>query len=193
MVTTGRILRTGAATMIAALALLGAACAPSPDGAPDPSMFDGGTYAIDVDVESQTHSVEYMLWGFVSCTTTVTSPAVDLSGTVTLAPAEMPEGLTSVRIPSASVQIPRATISVGSLSLSCDGHHIASVGLTLQFSAAASMQSATLDTVAGTVTLADPTLTITDASVTFTGDGAGLAPVQLDPITVTVPTLQVDL
>ena len=191
MVTTGRILRTGAATLIAAVALLSAACAPPPDGTPESSMFDGGTYAIEVDVESQSHSVDYMLWDLIPCTTTVTSPAVDLDGTVTLAPAEMADGLTSVRIPSASVQIPRATITVGSLSLSCDGHHIGSVGLTLQFSAAASVQSATLDTVAGTVTLADPTLTITDASVAFTG--AGLEPVQLDPITVTVPTISVDL
>lgn len=191
MVTTGRFLRAGVATLIAAVALLSAACAPPPDGAPEASMFDGGTYAIEVDVESQTHSVEYMLWGVVSCTTTVTSPAVDLSGTMTLAPAEMPDGLSSVRIPSASVQIPQANISVGSLSLSCDGHHIGKVGLTLQFSAAASVQSATLDIVAGTVTLADPTLTITDASVAFTG--SGLEPVQLDPITVTVPTISVDL
>lgn len=154
-------------------------------------MFDGGTYAIEVDVESQTHSVDYMLWGIFRCTTTVTSPAVDLSGTMTLAPAEMPDGLSSVRIPSASVQIPSATISVGSLSLNCDGHQVASIGLSLQFSAAASVQSATLDTIAGTVTLADPTLTITDASVTFTGAAAGTVP--LDPITVTVPTISVDL
>jgi hypothetical protein len=193
MVTTGRILRTGAAALIAAVALLGAACTPPPEGTPESSMFDGGTYAIEVDVESQSHSVDYMLWGLVSCTTTVTSPAVDLSGTMTLAPAEMPDGLTSVRIPSASVQIPRANISVGSLSLSCDGHHIGTVGLAMQFSAAGSVQSATLDTVARTVTLSDPTLSITDATVTFDGTAAGNAPVALDPITVTVPTISIDL
>jgi hypothetical protein len=193
MVTTGRILRAGAATLIAAIALLSAACAPPPDGAPEASMFDGGTYDVEVVVESQSISTEFTVLGLTRCTTTAVTPAVDLRGTMTLAPAEMPDGLTSVRIPSASVTIPRATISAGSLSLNCDGHHIGTIGLSVQFSAAASVQSATLDTVARTVTLADPTLSITDALVTFSGAPAGTAPVPLDPITVTVPTISVDL
>lgn len=193
MVTTGRILRAGAATLVAAIALLGAACAPPPDAVAAPSMFDGGTYEFEVVVESQTVTTEFSVLGLTRCTTTAVTPSVDLRGTMTLAPAELPDGLTSVRIPSASVQIPRATVSAGSLSLSCDGHHIGTIGLSVQFSAAASVQSATLDTVARTVTLADPTLSITDALVTFTGAPAGTAPVPLDPITITVPTIDVDV
>lgn len=193
----GRIVRRTAAVVLAVVTLASLGCAAPPEGAQDPagtpSWFAGGTFPIDVSVPPQTASATFpVLWGLATCTSTVTTPSVEIPGaTATLAAVELDPFAGTVTIPHASVVLPRSTISAGSLSLSCDGHHIGTVGLAIEFEGSASAGTARLDTVTRTVTVTDPTLSITDGSVTFGGAGSGAAPVPLDPFEVTVPTFRV--
>lgn len=181
--------RTAAVAAVAVLGVAGVACTPPPES----EMFDGGTYPIEIEVAPQTVTNEFDLLGLVQCSTTATTPEVDIDGSLTLAPAELSPDATQVTIPSASLALPASRVSVGSFSLTCDGEHVGTLGLVLEFSAAASVQTAVLDTEARTVTLTDPTLTVTDARVSFAGAPEGTPPVELDPIDVTVPTISVPL
>lgn len=199
-----RAARVAMSAALCAVALLGAACAPDPgplgpaeseQEAAAPDWFAGGTFPIEVSLPARTVSTTFALFGGpTTCTTTVVTPSVELPGaTVTLAPVEIDPSGASVTIPSASVDLPRATISLGSLTLRCDGHHIGSIGMSVQFDGAASVGTARLDVATNTVTLTDPTLSITNASLRFTGAPAGLGPVPLDPYHLTVPSVDVPL
>ncbi len=187
----------GAALLVAlVMALAGSACAPSPDGStgltPD-QLFGGGSYPIELVVEPQTLTSEFSFFGLATCTSTVVTPSADLTGTLTLTPAEMSPDLRIVTIPGATLELPGSTISLGSVSLTCDGTRIGTAGLSLRFDGAASVQAAVLDTDAATVTLADPTIELTNVQVSFSGAAAGTPPLDLDPITLAIPTLDVDL
>jgi hypothetical protein len=188
----GRIVRHVSIMGIAVLAMAASACTPPPEGdAPD--LFEGGTYSIDVVVEPQTVTTEFSLFGLATCTSTAVTPSVDLHGSLTVAPAELDPALSRLSIPGASLDLPGSTVSAGSLSLACNGNHLGTIGVSLQFDGAASVQDAVLDTAAGTISLSDPTITLTNVRATFAGAPAGTAPTQLDPITVAVPTIDVDV
>ena len=178
--------------MIAVVCWLASACAPPPEGTAA-DLFEGGTYPIDVVVEPQTVTTEFSLFGLATCTSTAVTPSVDLHGSLTVAPAELDPAMSRVSIPGATLELPGSTVSAGSLSLTCNGTHLGTIGVSLQFDGAASVQAAVLDTTAGTISLTDPTLTLTNVRATFAGAPAGTAPTPLDPITVTVPTVDVDV
>lgn len=179
-----------AAVAVAAVAMTG--CTPPP-ASEAVDLFEGGTYPVEIVVTPQTVTTEFSLFGLTTCTSTAVTPSVDVHGTLTVAPAELDPGLTRVTIPGATLELPGSTVSAGSLSLTCNGTAIGTIGVSLQFDGAASVQAAVLDTVAGTVSLTDPTITLTDVRATFAGAPAGTAPTPLDPITVTVPDIDVEV
>ena len=168
------------------------ACAPPP-AAEAVDLFEGGTYPVEIVVAPQTVTTEFSLFGLVSCTSTSVTPSVDVRGTLTVAPAELDPAITRVTIPGASLDLPGATVSAGSLSLTCDDTVLGTIGVSLQFDAAAAVRSVVLDTEAGTLSLAEPTLTLTEVRATFAGAPAGTAPTPLAPISVTVPSIDVEL
>lgn len=186
------VVRASVVAVIAAVAVVAAACAPPPE-ADVADWYEGGTYPIELVVEPQTVTTEFTVFGLVECTSSAVTPSLDLRGTLTVAPAQLDPAASSVVIPGATVELPGASVSAGSLSLTCNGTHIGTVGVSLAFDAAASVRSVVLDTQAGSLTLADPTLTLTDVRATFAGAPSGTEPLPLDPITVTVPTLDVAL
>lgn len=191
-VPTVRVLRAASIAAMAVMALALGACTAPPEGeAPD--LFAGGTYAIDIVVEPQTVTTEFSFLGLATCTATSVTPSVDVHGTLTVAPAELDPSLSRVTIRGASLELPGSTVSAGSLSLRCNDTHVGTIGVSLQFDGAASVRSVVLDPAAGTLTLADPSITLTDVRATFAGVPAGTAPTQLGPITVTVPTIDVDV
>jgi hypothetical protein len=175
---------------VAVTAAVATACAPPPE-ADLGDMFEGGTYPVEIVVEPQTVTTEFSLFGLVNCTSTSVTPSVDIRGSLTVAPAELDPGLTEVTIPGASLELPASTVSAGSLTLSCNGSQLGTIGVSLQFDGAASVQAAVLDLAAGTISLGDPTITLTNVRATFAGAPAGTAPTPLAPITVTVPTIDV--
>lgn len=179
-----------AATAVATMAV--SACAPAPADGPT-SMFEGGTFAVDVVVEPQTVTTEFSLFGLTTCTSTTVTPSVDVHGTLTVAPAELDASFSRITIPGASLELPGSTVSAGSLSLTCNGTNLGTLGVSLQFDGAASVQSVVLDPGAGTLSLTSPTVTLTDVRATFAGAPPGTAPTPLAPITVTVPDVAVDL
>jgi hypothetical protein len=185
-----RPMRTWAVALVAVAAAALAACTPAPESSVS-DLFEGGTYPVEVVIEPQTVTTEFSLLGLVDCTSTSVTPSVDLRGTLTVAPAELDPGLTRATIPGASLELPASTVSAGSLSLSCNGTHLATIGVALQFDGAAAVQTAVLDVPTGTLSLMDPTLTLTNVRATFAGAPAGAAPTPLDPITVTIPTIDV--
>jgi hypothetical protein len=191
-----RRVRAGAITLIALTTLAVSACAPPPEGGPADvpdaaTLFEGGSFPVEIVVEPQTVTTEFSLFGMATCTSTSVTPSVDLRGALTVAPAELDPDLTRVTIPGATLELPDATVSAGSLSLSCNGAHLGTIGVSLQFDALASVQSVVLDTGTGTLTLTDPTITLTDVRATFAGGPPGAAPMPLEPVTVTVPTIDV--
>lgn len=187
-----RAVRTASITIGAVVMLAVSACAPPP-AAEAVDLFEGGTYPVEIVVAPQTVTTEFSLFGLVSCTSTSVTPSVDVRGTLTVAPAELDPAITRVTIPGASLDLPGATVSAGSLSLSCDDTVLGTIGVSLQFDAAAAVRSVVLDTEAGTLSLAEPTLTLTEVRATFAGAPAGTAPTPLAPISVTVPSIDVDL
>lgn len=191
-----RYVRGAAVAALAAVAVLAGACAPAPGADPGEAvadLFEGGTYPIAVDVAPQTYTAEFDVFGMATCTATATTAEVDIDGSLTLQPAELAPGLDRVTIPGAVLELPGSRVSAGSLSLSCDGQHVGSIGVSIEFDGSASVQSAVLDVPSGTVSLTDPTISVTNARVTFAGGPGGSTPVPLDPITVTVPTVSVDV
>ncbi len=187
-----RAVRTASITIGAVVMLAVSACAPPP-AAEAVDLFEGGTYPVEIVVAPQTVTTEFSLFGLVSCTSTSVTPSVDVRGTLTVAPAELDPAITRVTIPGASLDLPGATVSAGSLSLSCDDTVLGTIGVSLQFDAAAAVRSVVLDTEAGTLSLAEPTLTLTEVRATFAGAPAGTAPTPLAPISVTVPSIDVEL
>ena len=187
-----RAVRTASITIGAVVMLAVSACAPPP-AAEAVDLFEGGTYPVEIVVAPQTVTTEFSLFGLVSCTSTSVTPSVDVRGTLTVAPAELDPAITRVTIPGASLDLPGATVSAGSLSLTCDDTVLGTIGVSLQFDAAAAVRSVVLDTEAGTLSLAEPTLTLTEVRATFAGAPAGTAPTPLAPISVTVPSIDVDL
>lgn len=179
------------AVAVAALLLTAAACTP----APGTTLFEGGTYDIDVVIPPQSFSSTFDVFeGLGTCTVTATTPSVDIpDATLTLPPAELDLAQAVAVIPSAVVELPSATVSVGSVSLSCFGFHLFTVGFSISVEGSVSVQQATLDITTGKVVLADPTLTVTDAWVTFAGAPPEMEPVRLDPFTVTIPSIDVRL
>ena len=127
------------------------------------------------------------------CTVTAVTPSVDLRGTLTVGPAEMSPELRFVEIPGATLDLPGSTISAGSASLTCDGELVGALGLSLRFDAGASVQSAVLDTTERTLTLSEPTITLTDVQVVLGGPAGATPPIDLDPITMSVPTLDIGI
>ena len=166
---------------------------PVDPGPPAFDLFEGGTYPIEIAVAPQTVTTDVDLFGLAQCEATTTTPSIDIDGTLTVAPAEIAPGLDRVVIPGATLELPGSRVSVGSLSLTCDGEHVGSIGVSVEFDATASVGAAVLDVGAASLSLADPTISITDASATFAGGPAGDTVVELDPITVTVPTVSVDV
>ena len=187
-----RAVRTASITIGAVVMLAVSACAPPP-AAEAVDLFEGGTYPVEIVVAPQTVTTEFSLFGLVSCTSTSVTPSVDVRGTLTVAPAELDPAITRVTIPGASLDLPGATVSAGSLSLTCDDTVLGTIGISLQFDAAAAVRSVVLDTEAGTLSLAEPTLTLTEVRATFAGAPAGTAPTPLAPISVTVPSIDVEL
>lgn len=187
-----RAVRTASITIGAVVMLAVSACAPPP-AAEAVDLFEGGTYPVEIVVAPQTVTTEFSLFGLVSCTSTSVTPSVDVRGTLTVAPAELDPAITRVTIPGASLDLPGATVSAGSLSLACDDTVLGTIGVSLQFDAAAAVRSVVLDTEAGTLSLAEPTLTLTEVRATFAGAPAGTAPTPLAPISVTVPSIDVEL
>ncbi len=187
-----RAVRTASITIGAVVMLAVSACAPPP-AAEAVDLFEGGTYPVEIVVAPQTVTTEFSLFGLVSCTSTSVTPSVDVRGTLTVAPAELDPAITRVTIPGASLDLPGATVSAGSLSLTCDDTVLGTIGVSLQFDAAAAVRSVVLDTEAGTLSLAEPTLTLTEVRATFAGAPAGTAPTPLAPISVTVPSIDVEL
>ncbi len=166
---------------------------PVDPGQPAADLFEGGTYPIEIAVAPQTVTTQFDAFGLAQCEATTTTPSVDIDGTLTVAPAEIAPGLDRVVIPGATLELPGSRVSVGSLSLTCDGEHVGSIGVSVEFDATASVGAAVLDVGAASLSLADPTISITDASARFAGGPAGDTVVELDPITVTVPTVSVDV
>jgi len=190
----GRMVRGALVAAATLVALVASACAPTPDGAADPTpedLFAGGTYPIELVVEPQTVTNEFSLFGMSTCTVTAVTPSVDLRGTLTVGPAEMSPELRFVEIPGATLDLPGSTISAGSASLTCDGELVGALGLSLRFDAGASVQSAVLDTTERTLTLSEPTITLTNVQVVLGGPAGTTPPIDLDPITVSVPTLDI--
>ena len=187
-----RAVRTASITIGAVVMLAVSACAPPP-AAEAVDLFEGGTYPVEIVVAPQTVTTEFSLFGLVSCTSTSVTPSVDVRGTLTVAPAELDPAITRVTIPGASLDLPGATVSAGSLSLTCDDTVLGTIGVSLQFDAAAAVRSVVVDTHAGTLSLAEPTLTLTEVRATFAGAPAGTAPTPLAPISVTVPSIDVEL
>ena len=187
-----RAVRTASITIGAVVMLAVSACAPPP-AAEAVDLFEGGTYPVEIVVAPQTVTTEFSLFGLVSCTSTSVTPSVDVRGTLTVAPAELDPAITRVTIPGASLDLPGATVSAGSLSLTCDDTVLGTIGVSLQFDAAAAVRSVVLDTEGGTLSLAEPTLTLTEVRATFAGAPAGTAPTPLAPISVTVPSIDVEL
>ena len=144
-----RAVRTASITIGAVVMLAVSACAPPP-AAEAVDLFEGGTYPVEIVVAPQTVTTEFSLFGLVSCTSTSVTPSVDVRGTLTVAPAELDPAITRVTIPGASLDLPGATVSAGSLSLSCDDTVLGTIGVSLQFDAAAAVRSVVLDTEAGT-------------------------------------------
>lgn len=177
------------AVVATALLLTAVACTP----APGTTLFDGGTYDIEVVIPSQSFSTTFDVFeGLGSCTTTATTPAVDIpDATATLPPAELDLAESTAVIPSAVIELPSATVSAGSLSLSCFGFHLLTIGFSVSVEGSVTVQQATLDLATGKVTLSDPTLTVTEAWVTFAGAPPEMEPVRLEPFTVTLPTIDV--
>lgn len=185
-----RRLRAGAITLLALGALVAGACTPPPEPTPT-DWFEGGTYPVEVIVASRTVTTEFSWFGLATCTSTAVTPSVELRGTLTVAAVELDPAAATVTIPGASLELPSSTVSAGSWSLTCDGTHLGTIGVSLQFDAAASVRSVVLDPSASTLRLADPTLALTGIRATFAGMPPGTAPTPLAPVTVTVPTLDV--
>lgn len=185
--------RTLAVALIGVVTLVSAACSPTPEGETTPDWFAGGTFPVEVSIPSQTTSATFdLLWGLGTCTTTVTTPSVEIpDGTLTLDPVEIDPSAATVTIPEASLDLPGSTISAGAISLRCNDAHIATIGLSIAFDGAASVQTATIDTATNTVTLAETELSITNASLAFAWEGA--TPVPLAPFTTTVPSISLPL
>lgn len=184
------------AAALMVVALLGAACTPSPDGStPTPDLFRGGTYQLGVTIPPQTFSNTFPVFGGLgTCTATATTASVSIPGaTLTLAAVEVDLERGTLTLPGARVDLPRASLSAGTLTLSCFGAVVGTVGFTVEFAGVASVQAATLDVANRTVTLSAPNLRITDASVAFLGGPAGMRPVPLDPFEVTLPPVRVAL
>ena len=190
-----RTSRTWAVALVAVAAVALGACAPPPEApeSPVPNLFSGGTYPIEIEVAPQTVTKEFSFFGLATCTATAVTPSVDIDGSLTVAGAVISPSLTRVSIPGASLELPASTVSAGSLSLTCDGTHVGTLGVSLQFDGAASIQSAVLDVAENTLSLTDPTITLTNVRATFAGAPPGTAPTSLDPITVTVPSIDVAL
>ena len=186
----------------AAMAVVLGACAPTPGAEPgDPArpgqpafdLFDGGSYPVEIVVAPQTVTTDVDLFGLAQCEATTTTPSIDIDGTLSVAPAELAPGMDRLVIPGATLELPGSKVSVGSLSLSCDGEHVGSIGVSVEFDATASVGAAVLDVGEASLSLADPTISISDAHATFAGGPSGDTVVELDPITVTVPTVSVDV
>lgn len=190
-----RTSRTWAIALVAVAAVALGACAPPPEAPETPvsNLFSGGTYPIEIEVAPQTVTKEFSFFGLATCTATAVTPSVDIDGSLTVAGAVISPSLTRVTIPGASLDLPASTVSAGSLSLTCDGTHVGTVGVSLQFDGAASIQSVVLDVAENTLSLTDPTITLTNVRATFAGAPPGTAPTLLDPITVRVPSIDVEL
>lgn len=190
-----RTSRTWAVALVAVAAVALGACAPPPEAPETPvaNLFSGGTYPIEIEVAPQTVTKEFSFFGLATCTATAVTPSVDIDGSLTVAGALISPSLTRVTIPGASLDLPASTVSAGSLSLTCDGTHVGTLGVSLQFDGAASIQSVVLDVTENTLSLTDPTITLTNVRATFAGAPPGTAPTPLDPITVRVPSIDVEL
>lgn len=185
-----RTFRTGAVALLAAAAAL-SACAPQPEPL-GPELFEGGSYPVEIVVEPQDVTTEFTFLGS-QCSSTTTTPSVDVRGTLTVEPAELDPAAASVVLPGAELDLPGGTVSAGSVSLSCSGSPLGSVGLQLKFDALATTTSVVLDTSASTLTMTDPTVTLRNARITFTGAAAGLPAVPLGPVEVSVPSILIEL
>lgn len=180
-----------AALAVIALAAVAAGCTP----APGTNLIEGGKYVVEMSVPPQYISNDFELpLGLGTCTAAVTTPEVNIPGTtVELPPFEYDMGARTASIDEVSVQLPRSRVSAGSFSLTCGGQLVGSIGVSIEFDALASMQSATLELDTGTVTLDRPTISITGAEATFVGAPAGTPPVPLDPIVLEVPQFEIRL
>lgn len=186
-----RLARSAAALLV--VVVIGAGCAPPLEPLDAPRWFDGGTYALDLDVPPSTVETTYPIFGgLVTCTTVVTTPSLEVpEASLTLSPVALDVPRGTVTIPEATVQLPQARLSVGAVSLSCDGQKIGSAGLELRFDAAASTGTAELDVATGQVTLGAPTIQVSNARLVFTGAPSGLGPVLLPPLDLELPTVTV--
>lgn len=184
----GRLARRGSVAVVVAATLgLLAACAPSPGT----TVFDGGTYDVELVVPPQVASTSFDLFGLTTCTSEVTTPSVEVRGTATLAPAELDPHSAVVRIPSATVELPRTRASAGSWTLTCWDAPIVTVGFSVELDGVVSAHGALLDTTTNRVTVDDPTIAVTDAVLLLDGEPFGIGPIPLDPFTVTVPAIDV--
>ena len=188
--TNRRTIRAAALAAVVTMAIA-AGCTPAPGS----NLMDGGEYVIAMSVPPQHISNDFELpFGLGTCSAAVTTPEVEIPGTtVELPPFEYDLGARSASIPGVSVQLPRSRVSAGSFSLTCNDQLIGSIGVSIEFDALASIQSATLDLESGQVTLDHPTVSVTGAEATFAGAPAGTPPVPLDPITIEVPQFEIRL
>ncbi len=180
-----------AALLALAAVAIAAGCTP----APGTNVIDGGEYVVAMSVPSQHITNDFELFfGLAICTASVTTPEVEIPGTtVELPPFEYDLDARTASIPAVSVQLPRSRVSAGSFSLTCNDQLIGTIGVSIEFDALASVQSATLDLDSGRVTLDRPTVSVTGAEATFAGAPAGAPPVPLDPITIDVPEFEIQM
>jgi len=178
MITThGRRMRAGMIALAAIAVLAGAACTPSALAA----VYRGGTVPLDVTVPPQTISYD-----FAGCQTTITTPAINLTGATATIPATTIDPTKRlITIPNVTVDIPPTSVTGVSAGIVCRGVQIGSVTFSMTIGGTGSTQSATLDTVTKVLTLTQSSLTLANSSIDISGVGS----FPLPPITVTLPTV----
>ncbi len=173
---------------MAVLVLMGVAAACSPS--PGMSMFQGGTYDLDLSLPPQHASQTFPVANLGTCTITADTPQITLPGaTLTVGDAEFDQVAGTATIPHAEVVVPHAVVPIGTVSLSCFGNAVATLDVSVELEATASVQSAVFDADDNTITLTQPTISIPSAKLIVTGAPVPLPPIALPPISVTVPTI----
>ena len=184
--------RTRSAAVVAALVLVAVASACSP--APGSSTFQGGTYDLDLSLPPQHAEQSFPIPGVGTCTITVDVPQISLPGaTLTVGDAEFDQTAGTATIPNASVTVPHATVPIGTVALECAGHAVGSISVAVELEATGSVRTVVFDAVNRTLTLTQPQLSIPSARILVTGTGLELAPLELPPIQITVPTVSLQV